>query len=184
MIKPQMLYDGDAIHHKVVEMAAAVEAQTKGHDPLFVCLYNGSVMFLADFFRAIRTPVRYEFIQVVFTTDQADAVTQQIQYPLNMDLREKDIVVLRDIVASGVIETYLQTQFMMQGARSVRFVALIDIPAERKTDFVPDHTALTMGRDGVLVGFGLKHRGEYGNLPYLGQIDPAALEENDADSQT
>jgi hypoxanthine phosphoribosyltransferase len=60
------------------------------------------------------------------------------------------------------------------GASEVRFAALIDMPYERKTEFTVDYSAFTTQRDGILVGYGLKHEGRYGNLPYIGRLPSRA----------
>ncbi|MGB5882257.1 MAG: hypoxanthine phosphoribosyltransferase, partial [Thermoanaerobaculia bacterium] len=72
--------------------------------------------------------------------------------------------------ASGVPESYLADQFLQHGASEVKFAVLIDIPADRKTDFQADYSCFSAERQGLFVGYGLKHGGQYGNLPYLGRI--------------
>jgi len=78
--------------------------------------------------------------------------------------------VVKDVIASGVTETYLLEQFLEKGASRVRFATLIDLEDERKTDLDEVYKAFTIKRSGPLVGYGLKYRGRYGNLPYVGQI--------------
>ena len=70
--------------------------------------------------------------------------------------------------ASGVIETYLTSQFRQRGAKAVRFATLIDVPDLRKTDFEPDYRLFSADRQGMFVGYGLKYKGRFGNLPYIG----------------
>ena len=77
---------------------------------------------------------------------------------------------LKDVVTSGVTEPYLEQQLRDHGAREVRFAALIDIPDERKTDFQVGYAAFRTGRQGLLVGYGLKHLGRYGNLSHVGRV--------------
>ena len=67
-------------------------------------------------------------------------------------------------------EPYLEQPLRDHGAREVRFAALIDMPDERKTAFDLDYIALSTRRRGLLVGYGLKHQGRYGNLPYVGRL--------------
>jgi hypoxanthine phosphoribosyltransferase len=141
-------------------------------DPLLVALLGGSVIFLADLVRAIERPVRFEFIQVgqVGSGEVADPGVTEIRYPLPLDVAGQSVIVLKDVVTSGVTEPYLEQQLRDHGAREVRFAALIDIPDERKTAFEVSYAAFRTGRQGVLVGYGLKQDARYGNLPYVGRL--------------
>jgi hypoxanthine phosphoribosyltransferase len=143
-------------------------------DTLLIALLGGSVIFLADLVRAIERPVRFEFIQVGFEGETAEAGVVEIRYPLPLDLAGQSVLVLKDVVTSGVTEPYLEQQLRDHGARDVRFAALIDIPDERKTDFQVRYAAFQTGRQGLLVGYGLKHDGLYGNLPYVARIRGAS----------
>jgi hypoxanthine phosphoribosyltransferase len=98
----------------------------------------------------------------------------QIRYPIPVEIAGQSVVVLKDVVSSAVTEPYLEQQLRDHGAREVRFAALIDIPDERKTDFEVQYAAFRTGRQGLLVGYGLKHDGLYGNLPYVGRLRGAS----------
>ncbi|HEX6865575.1 MAG TPA: phosphoribosyltransferase family protein, partial [Thermoanaerobaculia bacterium] len=132
----------------------------------------GSVIFLADLVRAIGRPVRYEFIDVGLSGNEENgSEVVQIRYPIPLDIAGQSVLVVKDVVSSGVTEPYLEQQLKDHGAREVRFAALIDMPDERKTEFELHYRALTAERQGgLLVGYGLKHRGRYGNLPSVGRL--------------
>ncbi|HWM89716.1 MAG TPA: phosphoribosyltransferase family protein [Thermoanaerobaculia bacterium] len=169
------LFDAEAVRAHVQDLGRRIGTELAGEDPLLIALLGGSVIFLADLVRAIERPVRFEFIQVESgpsgpSGEAAEQDVLQIRYPLPLDLAGKTILVLKDVVTSGVTEPYLEQQLRDHGAREVRFAALIDIPDERKTDFQVGYAAFQTGRQGLLVGYGLKHDGLYGNLPYVGRI--------------
>lgn len=161
------LFDADAVRASVRDLGQRIGRELAGENPLLIALLGGSVIFLADLVRAIEEPVRFEFIQV---GSGEGAGVQQIRYPLPLDVAGQSVLVLKDVVTSGVTEPYLEQQLRDHGARDVRFAALIDIPDERKTGFEVSYAAFRSGRQGLLVGYGLKHEGLYGNLPYLGRI--------------
>ena len=147
-----------------------------GEEPLLLAILGGSLVFLADLVRAVDRPVRFELMQVGYseggdTPGKPNAV-QNIHYPIPVEIEGRRVVVLKDVVASGVIEVYLGEQLRQRGAREVLFAALIDMPDERKIDFAVDYGAFTTRREGILVGYGLKHEGRYGNLPYIGRLPP------------
>lgn len=167
------LFDAEALETSVRDLGRRINSELGGTDPLLIALLGGSVIFLADLVRAIEQPIRFEFIQVGSGEDIEPGVTQ-IRYPLPLDVAGQSVIVLKDVVTSGVTEPYLEQQLRDHGAREVRFAALIDIPDERKTSFEVSYAAFRTGRQGVLVGYGLKQDGRYGNLPYVGRLREGA----------
>ena len=170
----ETLFDTETVRESVAALGRRLSEELAGEDPLLVALLGGSVIFLADLVRAIEKPVRFEFIDVAYQEDP-DAGTEdggltRIHYPIPIDIAGQSVLVLKDVVSSGVTEPYLEQQLRDHGAREVRFAALIDMPDERKTAFDLHYHALTTRRRGLLVGYGLKHQGRYGNLPYVGRL--------------
>ena len=139
-------------------------------DPLFISIVGGSVLFLADLVRTMAEPIRYEFVQVHYATSGRGGEILEVGYPISLDVSGQDILVVKDVVSTGVIESYLQSQFQQRGARRVVFAALIDVKAERTTDFQPDYQLFAAERAGVFVGYGLQYEGRWGNLSYIGEI--------------
>lgn len=166
------LFDAEALRKSIQELGRRINGEMGDDEPLLVALLGGSVIFLADLVRAIERPVRFEFIQVGSGragSGEEPGVTE-IRYPLPLDVAGQSVLVLKDVVSSGVTEPYLEQQLRDHGAREVRFAALIDIPDERKTAFEVTYAAFRTGRQGVLVGYGLKQDARYGNLPYVGRL--------------
>lgn len=169
----ETLYEAAALRGSVAELARQMTADfaESEAEPLLLAILGGSLVFLADLVRAIDRPVLYELMQVAYSEEAAaeQERVQNIHYPIPVEIEGRQVVVLKDVVSSGVIEVYLGEQ-LRQHAREVRFAALIDMPDERKTDFAVDYCAFTTRRNGILVGYGLKHEGRYGNLPYIGRL--------------
>jgi len=157
-----------------VNALGRVLAAELAEDTLLVSLLGGSVIFLADLVRAIDHPVHYEFIHVETSGGTDAASPLALHYPIPFAVQGADVLLLKDVVTSGVTETYLMQQLHDHGAAQVRLAALVDIPDERKTDVLPDYRVFTAGRTGTLVGYGLKHAGGYGNLPYIGRLTGSA----------
>jgi hypoxanthine phosphoribosyltransferase len=167
------LFDADTVRESVSALGRKISDDLGAEDPLLIALLGGSVIFLADLVRAIGQPVRYELIDVRQgeAGDGNGAEVVQIHYPIPLDIAGQSVLVVKDVVSSGVTEPYLEQQLRDHGARSVRFAALIDMPDERKTEFELHYRALTTERQGgLLVGYGLKHAGRYGNLPSVGRL--------------
>src|SRR5882724_6935210 len=179
----ELLYDTATVRANVAELGARLTQDLGpitsgvGSEPLLLAILGGSLIFLADLVRAIVRPIRFELIQVgssagaeIGEVPGPSESVLNLHYPIPVDIEERRVVVLKDVVSSGVIEIYLGEQLRQHGAREVRFAALIDLPDERKTAFTVDYSAFSTWRDGLLVGYGLKHEGRYGNLPYIGRL--------------
>ena len=166
----QILYDAQTIAASVADLGRRLEADHAGSTPVLISIVGGSVVFLADLLRSIEQPVRYEAVQVRYKTSADEDAVVDIDFPISLDVKGQSLVVLKDVISTGVIENYLSNQLLGLGARQVRFVALIDLPEERKSDFHADYRVFTPRRPGVFVGYGLKSSGMFGNLPYLARL--------------
>lgn len=157
---------------RVAELGQELSQGLADEDPILLGLLSGAEIFLADLVRAVARPWRFELVHVTYgrgETGGPDSLS--IHFPIPVDVRNQHVLVIKDVVASGVTESYLVSQLRERGAASVRFVALVDLEDERKTPFGPDYRAFTLQRAGRLVGYGLKGSlGRLGNLPYLGEV--------------
>ena len=168
------LYAAETIAREVGALGERLDRDLPA-DVLLVSLVDGSLIFLADLVRSIPRPVRYELLHVETGVGGAEAGRGEgsflsLHYPVDFSVRGESLLLLKDVVASGVIETYLVGQLREQGAREVRIAALVDKPGERKTDLEVDYGVFSDSGPGILVGYGLKHRGGHGNLPYIGLL--------------
>ena len=166
----QILYDAVTIEKKVAALGQRLQTDYAGRDPVLVSILGGSVVFLADLLRAVQMPIRYETVQVQYSSSDTEDSVLEIQFPIPLTVQDQSLNVLKDVIATGVTETYLASQFQELGARDVRFVALIDLPEQRKSDIGVDYQLFTPKKSGVFVGYGLKLDGRYGSLPYLGRL--------------
>ena len=170
MSEVQLLYDAMAIQQRIGEVARRIEQDHVADDPLVISPAGGSVFFLADLVRAIKRPLQYELLQVQYTFAEGRDDLMDIQFPISLEVEDRSLVITKDVVGTGVVDTYLRQQLLRRGARAVRFAALLDVPELRRTDFDVDYRLFTPKRRGVFVGYGLKHHGRYGNLDYLGRL--------------
>ncbi len=163
------LFSADEIEREVLDLGRRLHADHGESDPVFLSLVGGSVIFLADLVRAYDAPVRFELLHVGYRHPEvAAAEVMEIHYPIPVELEGQHLLVVKDVVTSGVTETYLAEQLYQKGAASVGFVALIDMPDSRKTELEVDYRVFSLERSDPLVGYGLKHRGRFGNLPSIG----------------
>lgn len=164
----QPLHTAEQIAERVAGLARRLDAELRAEDPILVSVLNGSAPFLCDLLRHLESPFRFDFMRVDY---EAGGGTEplQIHYQLPSEVRDQTLVLFKDVVSTGVIETYLLNQLRQHGARRVLFATLIDLTAERKTDFQPDYPLFSQERQGLMVGYGLTHQQRFGHLPFIGR---------------
>src|SRR4029077_4553293 len=138
----------------------------QGRPVVLLSILKGAALFTADLARQVRTPAALEYISV--RRAEGDEILQ-IDFATQFDLAGKAVVLLKDVVNTGVIETYLSDQLRGSGVESVRIAAIVDKPHERKTDLAVDYPLFT-SEGGTFVGYGMEYHGRWGHLPYVGEI--------------
>lgn len=165
-----VVFDEKTIEGRIREVGAAIRKDAGEREVLLIGILKGASVFLADLVRAIPGRVHYEWVNVILgvrDTDTADAT--QIDFLTQFPIDGYRVYVLKDIVTTGVIETYLLTQLRERSPESLKLAALIDCPDARTVDLACDFSVFTTERD-HFVGYGLESEREYGNLPYIGRI--------------
>jgi hypoxanthine phosphoribosyltransferase len=171
MSEIKVAFDEETINRRIKELGAEIRDDAGDREVFLIGVLKGSSVFLGDVLRAIPGKVHFEWVHVVYEandTEIADAM--QIDYITQFSMEGQRIYVLKDIVASGVIETYLLTQFREKAPAALKLVALLDCPDARTMELTPDFSVFTTER-GHFVGYGLEANRELGNLPYIGRLE-------------
>lgn len=166
------VFTAEAIAARVSELAAAIRRDSGNEEVFFLCILKGASIFLADLLRSVTGDVSYGFIDVIRDAEgnsTADAL--EIDFLSFTDIRGRHVFVLKDVVNTGIIENYLLSQLRQHAPASLRLVALLDRPDARTVDVTADFSAFTI-TDGTFAGYGLEHQRRFGNLPYIGRVDP------------
>ena len=168
MIAP--LYSAEDIAQRVTAIGRAIRAEAGSGEVFLLGILKGASVFLADLLRAIDGEVTYGFIDVV--RDEADtgvATALEIDFVSYTNISGRDVYVIKDIVSTGVIESYLLAQLRMHSPKSLHLVALLDRPGLRTIDLTVDFKAFETD-GGSYVGYGLELDAHHGNLPFIGRI--------------
>lgn len=148
-----------------------------GKNLLLLGILKGSVVFMGDLMKHIRTPLEIDFMKV--SSYGAGTVSSgRINILLDLhrsDLSSKDIIIVEDIIDSGRTLSYLVEYLTLNGARSVRTCTLLDKPSRRTVDFDPDYVGYEIP-DEFVVGYGLDFDEQYRALPYIGVLKPTVYE--------
>ena len=160
-------FDAERIAARIAEVAAEIDRERRDQPLVLISVLKGASFFLADLARRISSPVRCEYISVR-RVEGSDEILQ-IDFSTAFPVEGLSVLLLKDVVNTGVIETYLSDQLRGGGATAVRLAAIVDKPSERTTGIVVDFPLFAADR-GTFAGYGMEYRGRFGNLPYVAEI--------------
>ena len=170
----RVLINEEEIEKTVTRIAAEIDRDYKdsGKKLLLLCILKGSVVFMGELMKKLKTPVEIDFMKVSSYGSGTVAGRLNILLDLNRgDLPDVDIVIVEDIIDSGKTLSYLVKYLELKGAHSVRTCTLLDKKERREVEFTPDYTGIDIP-DEFVVGFGLDYDEKYRNLPYVAVLKP------------
>ncbi len=153
------------IANRVVEVADAISTDYRDRDLILIGILKGAFVFLADLIRHISIPVKVDFMCASsYGRSTSSSGRVKIIKDVDLDLKNKDVVIVEDIVDTGITLTHLVAHLKSSGAASVRICALIDKQERRQTEIVADYVCHSVEK-GFLVGYGLDYAEFHRNLP-------------------
>jgi hypoxanthine phosphoribosyltransferase len=168
----QVVMSEQAIASRVRELAAEVDADYAGREILLVGVLKGAVMFMADFARALSTPVSLEFMAVSsYGSSTSSSGVVRILKDLDREIADKHVLVVEDIIDSGLTLSWLLRNMRSRGPASVEVVALMRKPEAAKIDVPVKYVGFDIPNEFV-VGYGLDHAERYRDLPFVGRLRP------------
>ena len=170
-----VLFTAEQIAVRVAELGSEISAQYAGKDLVLVGVLKGSSVFHADLMRAIDLPITIDFMAVSSYKDGLKSTGDvEILKDLSNPIRGKDVIVVEDIVDTGLTLTRLLEILGSRGAASIKLASLLDKPEPRiKKELKIDYTGFVIPNKFV-VGYGLDAAGRYRNLPFIGVVkDPS-----------
>jgi hypoxanthine phosphoribosyltransferase len=169
------LISREKIAVRIAELGKEISANYAGGNLTVICVLKGSFIFCADLVRAITVPVRCEFISC---SSYGNAKTSSGEVKLALDLSDpvdaKHILIVEDIVDSGLTLKYIRELFAVRNPASIACVALLQKPDALKVDVKVEHVGFKIGNEFV-VGYGLDYAQKYRELPYIGVLDAGQI---------
>ena len=168
----EILFTEEEIRQIVQDMGAKISRDYEGKNLLMVSVLKGSVVFMADLMRAVTVPCRIDFMSASsYGSGVKTSGVGEIIKDLDIPLSGYDVLIVEDILDSGMTLSYLLEILKSRGPRSIRLCTLFDKPDRRKADVTADYTGAVVP-DEFVVGYGLDYDEKYRNLPYLGILKP------------
>lgn len=168
----RVLLTRDQIHEAVVKLGRQITADYAGRPPIMICILKGAAMFFTDLLREIDLPVTTEFMAISsYGSSTKSSGVVRILKDLDRDIAGRDVIVVEDIVDSGLTLSYLKGVLETRKAASVSIVTLLDKPARRRVPLEVQYSCFNIP-DAFVVGYGLDYDEKYRNLPDIGVLHP------------
>jgi hypoxanthine phosphoribosyltransferase len=173
----EILIGAEQLQARVRELAAAVSADYRGKDVLLLGILKGAVMFMVDLSRQMEIPLELDFMAISSygnSTESSGVV--RILKDLEAPIAGKHVLVVEDIIDTGLTLRYLMESLQQRGPASVRVCALLDKAKTRDKVVEPAYLGFNIP-DRFVVGYGLDYAQKYRNLPYIGVLKPSVYRE-------
>ena len=166
-----ILLSEEQIHTRVRELGAEISRDYAGKEPLFVGVLKGCFIFMADLFREVTIHGSVDFMAV----SSYGNGTVKINKDLSQDIENRDVIIVEDILDSGITLSYLTKYLQNRKPSSICIATLLDKPARRRADVQAKYVGFTVP-DAFVVGYGLDYAEKYRNLPFIGVLKPEVYE--------
>ncbi len=158
-----LLFSSETIARRVAELGEQISAEYGQRPLVLIGVLKGSFMFLADLIRHIRCPVRIEFIGTKSYAGTSTSGEVQLTKDLDKPIEGEDVLLVEDIVDTGLTLNYLRQMLAQRGPSSLRIVAFLDKPSRRRIEVRADYVGFVI-EDRFVVGYGLDFEQRYRNL--------------------
>lgn len=171
----ETLISREEVESRIKELAKLIETDYKEKDLICIGLLKGSVMFLSDLIKEITLPLQIDFMNVSsYGSETTSSGNVKVIKDTDIDVRGKDVLIVEDIIDTGITLEYVIGMFKTKGVASVKTCTLLSKPERRKIDVKVDYIGFEVP-DKFVIGYGLDYAQKYRNLPYIGAV---VFEEN------
>lgn len=167
-----ILYDEETIRNKVAELGKILTEEYKDKDPVLIGILKGCFIFMSDIARELDANCTIDFMVVSSYGDGTSTTgAVKISKDLSKDIENRHVLIIEDILDSGVTLSYLKKYLLNRKPASIKICTLLDKPARRISEIKPDYCGFVCP-DEFVVGYGLDYAERYRNLPYIGVLKP------------
>ncbi|WP_312350360.1 hypoxanthine phosphoribosyltransferase [Actinomyces sp.] len=167
-----VLIDEERIDARLGELAAEIDRDYAGRDILLVGVLRGAIMVMADLSRKIHTPLQMDWMAVSsYGSGTKSSGVVRILKDLDTDVHDRDVLIVEDIIDSGLTLSWLKDNLETRGASSVRIATLLRKPGAAKVDVDVSYVGFDIPTEFV-VGYGLDYDEKYRHLPFVGTLAP------------
>lgn len=175
----RILLTREQIHEAVKKLGQQITKDYADRPPVMVGILKGAMMFFSDLVREIDLPLTTDFMSISsYGSSTKSSGVVRILKDLDCDISGRNVIVVEDIVDSGLTLSYLTDVLKTRNAASVSIVTLLDKPARRKVPLTVEYSCFSIP-DSFVVGYGLDYDEKYRNLPDIGVLHPRIYTDQD-----
>ena len=175
-LKDEILLTKEQIAQRVKEMGAQITKDFEGKDMVAICILKGAAVFFVDLIREIDLPMSLDFMAISsYGSATKSSGVVRILKDLDKPINGKHVLVVEDIVDSGMTLSFLRENLLSRGAKSLKICTLLDKPERRRVPLHVDYFGFVIP-DEFVVGYGLDYDEKYRNLPDIGVLRPEVYE--------
>ena len=167
----RVLLTQEEIQAKVAEIGKQITVDFADKNPIFIGVLKGCFIFMADLMRNVDIQCSMDFMAVSSYSGTTSTGAVKINKDLSQDIAGRHLILVEDILDSGVTLNYLKNYLQVREPASVHIATLLDKPARRKANIFADYSCFDVP-DAFVVGYGLDYNEHYRNLPYIGVLKP------------
>ncbi|MBP7254721.1 MAG: hypoxanthine phosphoribosyltransferase [Negativicutes bacterium] len=172
----KVLLSEEQLSQKIAELGEEISKDYQGKEIVAICVLKGAILFMADLARAVKVPMALDFMAVSsYGNGTSTSGTVRILKDLDNSIEGKHVLVVEDIIDSGVTLKYLLKNLKSRKPASIKLCTLLNKPERRRVEVDIDYCGFTVP-DYFLVGYGLDYAEKYRNLPFIGILKPAIYE--------
>lgn len=165
-----VLYSEKELDKKVKELGEIISRDYKDKNLVLIGILKGSVVFMTDLMKEITVPCSIEFMEVSsYGSDSKSSGVVRITKDLDSDIEGKDILIVEDIIDTGLTLSYLVKYLKNRGANSINIVCLLDKKETREVDIPVTYTGFEVPNE-FIIGYGIDYAEKYRNLPFVGSL--------------
>lgn len=169
--KPKVLISAEKIENRIIELAQEIQADYAGKELTALCVLKGSFIFFSDLLRKLDLPVHCEFLAVSsYGNRRISSGEVKVTLDINEPLEGKHVLIVEDIVDTGLTLSYLIQNLKSRRPASLRTCTLLMKPDSMRIDVPVDYTGFKIGNEFV-IGYGLDDGGKGRGLPYIGVVE-------------
>lgn len=169
----EILVTAEQLDQRLNEMAAQIDADYQGKEILIVGVLRGAVMVMADLSRKLHIPLEMDWMAVSsYGSGTKSSGVVRILKDLDHDVNGRDVLIVEDIIDSGLTLAWLKTNLESRGAKSVKIATALRKPEAAKVDVEVSYVGFDIP-DEFVVGYGLDYAEKYRNLPFVGTLKPS-----------
>jgi hypoxanthine phosphoribosyltransferase len=168
----EILISEEKIAKRIVELGSQITHDYKDKNLFVICILKGAAIFTADLYRHMEIPATVDFMAISSYGDRTQSSgVVRISKDLDVSIEGKDVLIIEDIIDSGLTLSYLLANLRSRHPASLRTCVLLDKPERREVSISVDYIGFTIP-DQFVVGYGLDYAQRFRNLPYIGVLKP------------